>query len=115
MPTLSCGHACTQSRQKVQSRLPRLVCWNSQSSQPFTTPWGAMQSLVVHRVQRSTSRALTSNGETIALTKLNCPMGHTYLQNAAPLNRPSMANAATKYARMTHAVNHGLAHRLKAS
>ena len=32
--TLSCGHACTQSRQKVQSRLPTLAGRNRPSSQP---------------------------------------------------------------------------------
>src|SRR5213596_1070795 len=74
-----------------------------------------MHSLVRHVTQTSASRTFTSSGETSDCTKLNCPMGQTYLQKAAPRKKPSMTKAAAKYPSASHAVHHGLSHRLNAS
>ena len=89
-----------QSRQKVQSMLPCLRCWKSQSSQPriadcvLRVP--LMQSLVRQAVQVWGSRTRTSSGETSEVTKLNWPMGQTYLQKGAPRNRLSISNTPAK-------------------
>ncbi len=82
-----------QSRQKVQSRLPTLRGWKSANSHP---PAPRMQSLVRQLAQTDASRTLISRGETSEPKKLNCPTGHTCLQNAAPRKIVSTANATTK-------------------
>ena len=74
-----------------------------------------MQSLVVQASQVAGRRTFTSSGETRLPTKLNWPMGHTYLQKAAPRNTASMAKEVRKKAAMIHAVSHGLAHRSNTS
>src|SRR5271165_3661227 len=47
--------------------------------------------------------------------KLNCPMGHTNLQNAACLKSPSTTSTAAKYATASEAVHHGEDHKSKSS
>src|SRR6185437_12417521 len=104
IPTLSYGHACTQSRQKVQSILPTLRGWYNASSQPrwITTNDAAgsrtprMQSFVAQRLHTSWSRTVISSGEAVAAAKLNCPIGHTNLQNVACLKIESITSAAAK-------------------
>src|SRR4051794_33491538 len=67
-----------------------------------------MHSCVVQLAQTAGSRTRTSRGETIDCTKLNCPIGQTYLQNAASRNTPSITSAPTRYAIAIHAVSQGL-------
>ena len=55
-----------------------------------------MQSLVRHDVHTPGREPTFPNGETSDCTKLNWPIGQTYLQNAAPRKKPSIANAAAK-------------------
>ena len=76
--------------------LPALRGWNRCSSQPGMPSRPRMQSLVRHDAQTAGSRTLTSSGETSDCTKLNWPIGQTYLQKEAPRKRPSMTKAATK-------------------
>src|SRR5262249_8744030 len=66
-------------------------------------------------VQTSGSRTLISHGEIRDCTKLNCPIGQTYLQKAAPLKMLSTTNAPAKYPTAIHAVHHGLSHKANAS
>ena len=99
--TLSCGQACTQSRQNVQSRLPTLAGRNSPSSQPrchgaVSGDRPLMQSNVRQVRQVSGWRTCTSSGDTVDATKLNCPIGQRYLQNVAPVKTRSTSNAAPK-------------------
>ena len=96
--TLSCGHACTQSRQNVQSRFPTLNGRKSPSSQPRCLVSGRplMQSNVRHVLHVSGWRTRSSSGDTVEATKLNWPMGHKYLQNVAPVKTRSTDSAATK-------------------
>src|ERR1700682_5185867 len=96
IPTLSCGQAWTQSRQKVQSKLPVFFGWNRYSSQPRWVWLPRMQSWVRHDPQTLGSRTFTSSGDTSEFTKWNCPMGQTYLQKLAPRKKPSTANAVAK-------------------
>src|SRR4029077_9760117 len=99
-----------QSRQKVQSRLPCLRGWKRSSPHPGTTAPPRMHSLVRHEAQTAGSRTLTSSGETSDCTKLNWPIGQTYLQKAASVKKLSTTNAATKYPMAIQAVIHGLFH-----
>ena len=69
MPTLSCGHALMQSRQKVQSMLPDFRGWKSWSSQPRCSALPLMQSNVLHEAQTSGCRIFTSKGEANDCTK----------------------------------------------
>jgi hypothetical protein len=55
-----------------------------------------MQSAVRHALQVATLRTCTSVGDIVDATKLNCPIGHRYLQNVAPLKTRSIAIAAPK-------------------
>ena len=55
-----------------------------------------MHSFVVQRPQISGSRTLTASGEHSDSTKLNWPIGQTYLQKVPGRNRESMSKAATK-------------------
>src|SRR5262249_3654956 len=114
-PTLSCGHACTQSRQNVQSRLPALRGRNRSSSQPRRLALPRMQSCVVQVAHTAGSRTATSSGDISELTNWNCPIGHTYLQKLAPRQRLSTTSAAAKYAAISHAVALGASHRPKVS
>src|SRR6266540_461047 len=112
-----------QSRQNVQSMFPVLRGLKSASSQPrwITTSSGPgsrrprIQSLVRQLVQTSLSRILTSSGESVEATKLNCPMGQTNLQNEACLKKPSTTSAPRKYAMISDAVHHGADHKSKSS
>src|SRR5208283_1512463 len=90
--------------------LPDLRGGYSCSSQPGTLALPRMHSFVVQLRQMAGSRTWISSGETSDCTKLNCPMGQTYLQKAAPRNQPSMTKAARKYPRAIQAVHQGLAH-----
>ena len=111
----SCGQAWTQSRQNVQSKLPSLRGWYRCISQPGIAFAAADALFRVTRAHTAGWRTLTSSGETSDCTKLNCPIGHTYLQNAAPLKQLSTTNAATKYPMAIQAVIQGLSHRANAS
>ena len=55
-----------------------------------------MQSAVRHVRQVSRLMTRSSTGDTVDATKLNCPIGHTCLQNTAPANSMSTAIAAMK-------------------
>jgi len=63
MPTLSCGHAATQSRQNVQSRLPRFAGRNRSSSQPRRVALPRIQSWVAQLRQVPASRTATVSGD----------------------------------------------------
>ncbi len=94
MPMLSCGHAFTQSMQSVQSAL---LCFSgrySSSSQPRCCVLPRMQSRVVHVLQVDALRICNVVGEISDPTKLNCPIGQTYLQKLAPRKKVSTRNAA---------------------
>ena len=60
-------------------------------------------------------RTLTSSGETREATKLNWPIGQTYLQNDACLKVQSTSTAAPKYPTTSQAVHHGEPQRLNSS
>src|SRR5580700_1910764 len=123
IPMLSCGQACTQSRQKVQSIFPTFSGRNSANSHPrwITTNSGPgarlprMQSFVPQSSQTSRSRTFTSSGEIVEATKLNCPIGQTNLQNDACLNTPSTTSTVRKYTTISQAVHQGEDHRLNSS
>ena len=101
---LSCGQACTQSMQNVQSRLPTFDGRNNANSQPRrSTRDGTassrrplMQSTVRHVLHVSGCRTCSSSGDIVDATKLNWPMGQRYLQKVAPVNCRSIASAAAK-------------------
>src|SRR4029453_1585605 len=94
---------------------PDLRGTNNCSSQPGMPSLPRMQSLVLHVAQTLSSTTFTSSGETSDCTKLNCPIGQTYLQNAAPRKKPSITKAAAKYPTALKAAHHGLSHKLNAS
>ncbi len=78
-------------------------------------PWPAMQSRVEQVPQVASERGATSTGDSSDDTKLNCPSGHTYLQNEASRKTESTANAVAKYASSSTAVRMGEFHRASPS
>src|SRR5437763_536873 len=79
------------------------------------SPRPRIQSLVWQDAHAPGSRTLICTGLINDCTKLNWPIGHTYLQNDAPRKNPSITKAAAKYARTIQAVHHGLSQRANAS
>ena len=94
----------------MQSMLPVFRGWNRCSSQPGMPSRPRMQSFVRHAVQTAGSRTFTSSGETSDCTKLNCPIGQTYLQKTPPRKKPSIAKAAAKYPKAIQPSSAGLSH-----
>src|SRR5690606_36165409 len=95
-PTLSCGHARTQSKQNVQSKLSCFRGRYSFNSQPDRFSRPRTQSCVRQVAHALGLRTCTPPGETSDCTKLNWPTGQTYLQNVPPRNSVSMVKAAPK-------------------
>src|ERR1700753_2696246 len=69
-----------------------------------------MQSRVWHALQIDSLRIFTVVGEINDPTKLNWPIGQTYLQKLAPRKKVSIRNAAPTYPISSHAVRAGLFH-----
>src|SRR3954453_13518561 len=101
--------------QVVQYLLTALRGRNRWSSQPGMPSRPRMQSLVRHDTQTTGSRTLTSSGEASDWTKLNWPIGQTYLQKDAPRKKPSTMGAAAREARTLKGVRHGLSQRANPS
>ena len=93
MPILSCGHAFTQSMHSVQSALLRFSGRYNSNSQPRCCSLPRMQSRVAHVLQVEALRTCNVVGEISDPTKLNCPMGQTYLQKLAPSKIESTTSA----------------------
>ena len=55
-----------------------------------------MQSAVRHAGTSPVSRTRSSSGDIVEATKLNWPIGQSYLQNVAPVKTVSTTSAATK-------------------
>ena len=64
---------------------------------------------------RCGSRTLTSSGETSDCTKLNWPIGQTYLQNDAAAKQAVDREGRDEIADAIQAVHHGLSQRANAS
>jgi len=90
--------------------LPTFAGRKRRSSQPRCRSLPLMQSTVRHEWHTSPLRTRSSNGDMVDATKLNWPIGQTYLQKLAPVNIMSTTIADAKYARTRYAVARGSAH-----